>query len=810
MTRHALILAALLALALPGAAHSTDLTGRVVDVGGAPVARATVSASFGGSTLRTATTDDGTFVLALPDGAVAGLVVTIAAAGFEPMSIELEEPVEELSVTLQPKLVFSGVVEVTGTRATVGETPVTITNIGREEIERGSWGQDVPMFLSQVPGFYAYNDNGHGIGYSYFTLRGFDMRRTSVTLNGVPLNDAHSHSVFFIDLADFLATTGDIQVQRGVGTSLYGGSAIGGSLDIRTRHPLTEPRLRLSAMGGSWGTRRFSLEYDSGLVEDEWAFTFRYSKIDTDGYRDQSWVKMWNYFATLEHYGERSTTRIMLFGGPEETHLAYEGVTRAYLDGEITGDRRRDRRHNPLTFPGEIDSFFQPHYQLLHSWDIDDRLALHNTVYFFEGDGYFSQYKESRWFPEYDLEPFEGPDGEVVDTTDLVRRRNVTEWDAGWIPRLEWSHGSGRGRLQAGAAIRLHDGRHYGQVRWAEHWPPDLPPDHRYYDYRLGKRTLQPFVQEEWRLDESWMLLGGLTWTHHRYDMDEDQRNGVELTQSYSFLLPRMGVMWQPAPDWSIFANVSRGAREPAFRDIYDPQDYWAQVTALEEEEVVDYELGGEHRWRTGYARLNLYWLDFTNEIVWAGGLDDNGVPINANAAASTHRGVELEVGLNPRPRWGAHLSVAYSRRIFDEFLEYDWDGNAIDYSGNRIGGHPDLLATLQLQGGVGPVDALLTIRRVGRFYLDNTEDMRKDPEARQEPGYVHRVNDAFTTLDLSLQVDLGRPIADLARARMVRLDLRLNNLMDALYTTYGYVWPEPVWIPAATRSAYVGLTMDW
>jgi iron complex outermembrane receptor protein len=812
MARHHPVIITTVILVAAGLSHAAELAGRVVSASGQPLAGAQVTVSAAGYPLSAVTDATGRFDLGTLDDVPLPLELVITAPGHLEGRVTIKDPGRFMLVQLEPSTMFSGEVEVTGTRATVGETPVTVTNVTGEEIERGYWGQDAPMFLTQVPGFYAYNDNGHGIGYSYFFLRGFDMRRIAVSLNGVPLNDAHSHSVFFVDLADFLSTTGDIQVQRGVGTNLYGGSAIGGSVDLRVRSPLPERRLRVSAMGGSWGTSRFSLEYDTGLWNDEWAATFRWSKIVSDGYRDQSWTEMWNYHLAIERLGERSLLRLLLFGGPEDTHLAYLGVPRAYLDGEITGDRRRDRRHNPLTYPNEVDHFFQPHYQLIHSVDLSDAVTLQNTVYYFSGDGYFRQFKEDRWMPEYNLPPFEGPDGEIVDTTDLVRKRSVSEWDAGWIPFLEWRHGGGRGTAQAGVALRYHDGRHFGETVWAESYPPGLAPDQRYYDYRLAKTTIQPFVQETWRFSERWSLLAGLTWTSHRYEMDEDQRKGREVSASFDYLLPRLGVTFSPDRHWSLYGNVSRGGREPAFRDIYDAQDYFfGEPLDLEPEELTDYELGGRYSFEQGYAQLNLFFMDFDNAIVFAGSIDSDGVPVTANGARTENRGAELELAWTPRPRWGARFSLAYSDHTFTEFVEYDWDGNPVDQSGNRVAVSPDWLGSLELTGGVGPVDARLALRHVGQFFLDNTENQRKHPEEREQPGYVDRVNDAFTVADLALRVDLGRRVAELVAARSLMLDVRVNNLFDELYTTFGYTdWPEPVWIPAATRSTYVGIVADW
>lgn len=815
MNRLGLTVVAVVTFLATGIAGAFELPGRLVDKTTAqPIAGATLTVTADGVSASTTSDRDGSFVLVLPDPQPAAARLRVSAPGYQTLDLNLTDLDHVTALSLQAdSVVFGGEISVTGLRATVGETPVTVSNVDREEIDRRYWAQDVPVFLEQTPGFYAYNDSGNGIGYSYFFLRGFDMRRTAISLNGVPLNDAHSHGVFFIDLADFLSTAENVQVQRGVGSNLYGGSAIGGSVDLRTRLPADERRLRLAMLGGSFGTSRLTLEYDSGLFADGWAATARYSRVESDGYRDLSWTEMWNYYLSIVRYGARTSLRINLFGGPEETHLAYEGIPKAFLDGEITGNRRRDRRFNPLGYPNEIDSFFQPHYQLIHSWQVDPDLVWQNTFYLFEGDGYFQQFKSDRWMPEYGLDPIQRPDGSVIDTTDLVRRREVDEWDAGWIPNIEWRHAGGRGSLQAGVAVRLHSGRHWGAVQWAQFYPPNLPPDHRYYDYRLDKQTMQPFIQESWRFDDRWQLMAGVTWTSHRYDMSDDRVAGAQVDESFSYLLPRLGVTFRPSERLSLFANVSRGGREPAFRDIFDPQDYWspAEPLDLEPEELTDYELGATYAWTTGRASVNFYFLDFDNAIVWAGGLDNNGNPVTANGAVTEHKGVEVDLEWRPRSAFGGRLNLAWADHRIVEFVEHDYSGNETDHSGNALPVSPEWTASLEVFATIGPVTGVLTLRFVDDFFLDNTEDMRKYPEIRDDPDYVHRVNSAFTVADLAFDIDLGRRAAEAIRAHRLRAQLRINNVADSLYTTFGYFdGDEPVWIPAATRSAYAGLVFDW
>ena len=226
-----------------------------------------------------------------------------------------------------------------------------------------------------------------------------------VMLNGAPLNDAESGELFFIDLADFMSTAGDVQVQRGVS----GLSGLGGTVDFTTASPSLRPSFQVQFGGGSYNTKRLSVMWDSGLVDGAWAFSARYSKVSTDGYRDQSWVDMWNYFSAA-HYGARSRVRLVLFGGPEQTHLAYNGIDAATLNGGLTGNADRDRRYNTLTYPGEIDNFFQPHYQVVHDIAFSEQTRFSQTLYAFQGDGYYDQFRSGRSLFEYNLPNAQGPE----------------------------------------------------------------------------------------------------------------------------------------------------------------------------------------------------------------------------------------------------------------------------------------------------------------------------------------------------------------------------------------------------------------
>ncbi|MEW5984388.1 MAG: TonB-dependent receptor [Acidobacteriota bacterium] len=775
----------LLSLAAPAAAQT--LSGRVTDANTDAPLPARVEVVDTGVAVTAGS--DGRFVVAVPSAERTTIVCAYPGYYVHRQGIDTRNTTT-LEVRLVPIVTLEDRIEVTATRAREGADPATFTNVPREAVADAHWGQDPAILLAQlVPGVYATNDNGNGIGYSYFSIRGFGQSRTRVMLNGAPLNDAESGELFFIDLADFMATAGDVQVQRGV----LGLSGLGGAIDLTTASPAVVPSFSVHAGAGSFETRRLMVQAESGLVKGAWAFSGRYSKITTDGYRDQSWVDMWNYYFALARYGERSRVRAVLFGGPERTHLAYVGVPEQVLAGGLTGDADRDRRYNPLTYPGEIDNFLQPHYQIVHDASLSERTRFSQTIYTFQGKGYYDQFRANRRLYEYALPNVRLPDGTLITRSDLVRRRNVDEWDAGWVPSL--AHEFGRVSLDVKAEVRIHRARHIGEVTWAQFYPTLIAPNHRYYDYRVGKTTATTAAAARVPVGQRVALTAGLQVSSHRYELSDDRLKGMAFTRDFRFVLPRAGAVVTLGSSGHVYVHVARGMREPFFRNLYDPQDYYATPAALDPEDVWNVEAGVSLRQSSWRLRANTFWMNFLNEIVYAGALDDNGVPIYGNGARSRRQGVEIDGSLTLAPRVGIDATLAVSRNRFTRYREFDFEGGAAVYDGNRVAGFPDVMASIVAHATIGRSRVSLAARRIGRFYLDNTQDDA-------------RVNRAYTSVDAVAKVALPERLARGTGCSRIDLDVRVNNLFDRRYATFGYVDDGlPVFIPAARRAVYVGLT---
>jgi len=718
-------------------------------------------------------------------------------------------------------------IEVSTTRF-VATSPVARTTLARDEVRARNWGQDTPMALATLPGAYAYSDAGNGVGYSYLSIRGFPQRRISVLVNGVPLNDPESHEVYWIDHPDLLASTAEVTVQRGVGAALYGAAAVGGSVNLVTSPFTREPEQRVTVGYGSFDTKRLSVETNSGDLAGGWNVYGRYSRVESFGYREQSWSKLWSYTIAARRMIGRHSLQANLYGGPEETHLAYYGLAPEAV--------AQNRRFNPLTYPNERDHFFEPHYELIHHWAPADRLTLSQTLFWFDGKGYYDERRFGESLAGYRLSPWltsdstladrtyyaQNPDGSLAEdgggrfallASDLVRRRTVVNRHYGWVPRASWEHA--HGTLIVGGELRGHDGRHFGEVKFGSTLPPGTEPDHAYYDYHPRTLSAGLFAREEWTPAPAWTITADAAWRHQSYSMRDDRFDGLSFEQAYDFLNPRLGVAWRPGGAITAFASWAQARREPSFRNLYDAEGvgnlprfgYLNPGTGRYEnplirpERVQDWEAG--LAWSRGAHSLavNAFRMDFRDELVDAGQFDtDLGVPQVANAARSLHQGVELsgriERSVAMRAKLTLEANATFSDNHFVDYVEFDDLGGASRFDGNTLALFPATMANLSLRFETGPAWLGASTHHVGRIQLDNSESEERSLAPR-------------TVLDLATGTRFRAGGSD------VGLTLRVLNAGNHLYSAggYGYTWGGVRYaevIPAATRAVLGEVTVGF
>ena len=780
--------------------YAVDITGYVYDATShEPLANVNITLPPQGG--GTSTGPDGSFSIANLTPGKYVLVTSHIGYKIDKQTLDLSNARVKLEITLEPAILKGQKITVSATRAVDRKTPVAYTDISGEEIDRKYWAQEVPLLLNDVPGVYSYSYTGGGLGYSEVKMRGFDATRVGVTINDVPLNDPLDHITYFYDLPDISANVQDIQVQRGVANSLYGTGALAGSVNIRTESAGSERYIRYTAGTGSYNTSKHTVAFGSGLVNNTYSFYGRFSKVETDGYRDNSGVHSWSYFFSASRYDPHLTTTINLFGGPMRAHFAWEGITREELQS--------NRKLNYDTYPNAVDDFNQPHYQLINEWTPRKDLKFISTLFHVKGDGYYEQYKDGEDLPDYNMPVIIG-NTDTLFSTDLVRQKWVDKSQYGWIPRLQYKWGAND--LSLGGEFSFLKSRHRGLVKWAANLPDGIQPDHVYYQHHIDKNSAAVYINDLFQLRPDLFLKLDLQYQHITFKFDQDKIGvfpGYQFDLNYNFLTPRLGLNYNVTPELNVFGNFSMARREPKDGDIYDADspgalplfktlDMANGIYAdpyIDAETLYDYEAGLGYVTDVLRFKLNAFWMDFRNEIVPTGGLTDDGYPIYGNAEASVHRG--LEADLSGKLPWNTHFNVngTLSDNYFDKYIEYLWNtdytGNVQkDRSGNTIGNFPKWMFNAGLSHTCYGVLLSAQYRYVGRMYLDNsqTRALSIDP---------------WSVVNLMAQAKLPNWFGPLQLMAI----LHVNNVLNEKYELSGYTWDGiGYYIPAAERNFFFTL----
>jgi iron complex outermembrane receptor protein len=709
---------------------------------------------------------------------------------------------------LTPMLLPGDAVTVTATRARQRQTPATFSNITKKELADRYTVQDIPRLLSELPAINTYDETGNGIGYSYLTMRGFDQRRIAVMINGIPQNDPEDHNVYWVNFPDLASSLEDIQVQRGAGSAFYGPAAIGGSINLITDRFAPEPKLTLSSGYGSYDTRKLGVTLNSGLLDNRMALNAHFGKTQTDGYRNQAWVDFLSYFFGGAYYTERTTTRFHIYGSKNRDHLNFYGISPVTTVGGQTVstlDDRTLRKENPITGNEEIEDFHQPHYELLHEWIVNPRLAINNAFFYVQGGGYFDfdgSWADDFYFrltPQFGIASAGSPGQSLI-------RAYVNNRQGGWLPRVTYQ--LERSTTEVGLELRYHQSLHYGQIRWAENLPAQISPDYRYYEYKGSKWISSAYINHNHKLSERLNFMGTLQLAHKRYRLFDEKYVGTEFTVPNTFINPKLGLNFNFTPRVNVYASVARTRREPRLVNYYDAAESTWSVPQFEQstngifdfdnplarpENLNNIELGLAYSTPRFRAHLNTFWMDFRDEIVKSGQLDLFGQPVTGNADKTLHSGLEISAAVRPVPTVTLQGNATLSRNTFKRHTDFS-NGQAVTLDGNRIAGFPDLLANIRGTYEYNAWRASIYLRHVGKQYTDNSQDNRQSPGLRNDPGYTPRVVDPKTIADLSISYDIGRLLG--RKGFEIRLDV--NNAFDTLYETHG---EGLSFFPAATRN---------
>lgn len=658
---------------------------------------------------------------------------------------------------------------VSATRATEN-TPTTYTEIEREEIEKQNFGQDIPYLLNFTPSIVTTSDAGAGVGYTGMRIRGSDATRINVTVNGIPLNDAESHGVFWVNMPDFASSVENMQVQRGVGTSTNGAAAFGATVNIQTTTLNQEPYAEIDNSYGSFNTWKHTVRAGTGLINDHLAFDARLSKISSDGYIDRAFSDLRSFYLSGGYYDENTLIKANVFSGNEQTYQSWYGTPEELL--------ATNRTYNYYTYENETDNYQQDHYQLIVAQDLNPELTLNAALHYTRGRGYYEQFREQDDFADYP--PF-GIDSLLVNndtiyTTDLIRRRWLDNhfygatWSADYQP-------NGRLQFVLGGGWNRYIGDHYGEIIWAQ-FPGNSQIRDRYYDNTAEKEDLNMYLKTFYQLTESLNLFADLQGRFIDYTywgVDNDLRN-IEGAFNYNFFNPKAGATYVFNPQNKLYASFARSSREPVRNDFIDaPQDRLPEAEILR-----NLEIGYEQTNRIFSTTINYYLMDYKNQLVLTGELNDVGAPIRTNVDRSYRSGLELQAAYHPVPWVNLSANATFSRNKISSFTEvlYDYqesgDVETIynEYPETDISYSPSIIA-----GGVFSLrplpwmEASILSKYVGKQYLDNTQSESR----RIDPYFTNdfRLNTSF------------RP----SFLKELNVGLLVNNLFNVAYESNGYTF---------------------
>ena len=787
--------------------------GRVVDAEtNKPLSAANVSVI--GSSLGTHTREDGTFELqGVPIGPG---TIRVSFIGYTQATVHyslIDRGPVSVAVLLEQTVLPGQTIVVSATRAVERVNPVTFATLTARDLTERYSTQDIPQLLSELPSTTFYSESGNGIGYNYLSIRGFDQRRISVLVNGIPQNDPEDHDVYWLDFPDLAANLEDIQVQLGAGIAFYGPPAVGGSVNLITSNFSRTPGIDFTSGYGSFNTRKYSVAINSGMVGGQYQIYGRLSRILSDGYRENSWSDFSSYFIGAVRYDATMTTQFNFYGGPIADHLAYYGVSKE----DATSHDSDRRRRNPIQRPEEIENFSQPHYELLHEWQLTDDLVLNNALFLVTGDGFFDY--DGSWAPysyfritrENGFDVSGDPENQYI--TNALIRAWVSNVQIGWLPRARIGHAGGT--LTIGAELRNHRSHHWGAIRWGEQLPTGVTPDYRYYEYRGAKNIFSFYAHELASLRPDLTLQLDLQYVYNRYRLYDEKFVGTDFSVPYHFLNPRVGLNYNVTDKINVYAQISRTSREPRLKNLYDAAEAstpesWGAVTPqfrtlgsgrydfsdplVKPEALVDLELGGGYISERFRAGMNFFSMSFTNEIIKKGQLDRFGIPVTGNAERTLHEGIEFTTSAKWNDVLEFHANATVSRNRLVRYTVFE--GSApVSLNWNTIAGFPDMLANVRATYRQHGFTLSVLLQHVGEFYTDNFQN----PRARTpDPA---RTVDAATVMHawVSFRPALGSLL------RNLEIQVQVNNVFNKIYASHG---EGDEFFPAAERNIFASLRL--
>jgi len=766
------------------------IQGQINDSNGSPVSGAIVSVS--GTFIATSTDAKGNYKLKI--SSQAEILVEASMLGFISSSKRITPAKEtKLDFILLPKVFIADEVVISATRAG-DKSAMAFSTLSKKEIADQNFGQDMPMLLNNQPSVVVNSEAGTGIGYTGIRVRGSDPSRTNVTVNGIPMNDAESHGLFWVNMPDFASSVSSIQLQRGVGTSTNGAGAFGATLNMQTNEFKGTPYANYTAGGGSFNTFRNTLEVGTGLING-FTFDLRLSKLNSDGFIDRSTSDLKSFFLTAAWYKGKSTFRANVLSGKEKTGQAWYGVPQDSLETNPTYNPAGIYYNNEgkeVFYDNQTDNYQQDHYQFFFNHQAGKNLLLNAALHYTKGSGYYEEYMQDQSIGLYGMgDLYFGEKPLVIDSdtvlvptdtisnTSLVRRRWLDNQFYGTVFSATFSP-SNRVNLVFGGGWNQYKGQHFGEVTWAE-YAAAFPINYRYYQDTASKTDLNVYTKANIEIISGLDLFADFQYRTIRYSFlgyNEFFKN-VQQEVALNFINPKLGLTWDLNSKNRLFSSYSIGNREPV-RDDYTNSSALSRPLP---ENLQDFELGYRFKGKSFLFGLTGYYMNYKNQLVLTGALNDVGAATRINTPESYRAGIELEASwtLTKKISWQGNIALSRNKiKNFTEYINIDQTTSpqeelvqVFNYSNTDISFSPNAIGSSTIT--FEPFQKLrfsLISKYVGKQFLDNTQsDLRK--------------LDAFTTQAIRINWN-----PEFSKAPGIEFALSVNNILDVKYNPNGATYP--------------------
>jgi len=679
-----------------------------------------------------------------------------------------------LDISLEPAMILGDEVIISATRVS-DKVPVAFTNMDKDVVNERNVGQDIPYLLSLTPSFVVSSDAGAGVGYTSFRIRGTDVNRINVTVNGIPLNDSESHGVWWVDLPDFASSVENIQIQRGVGTSTNGAGAFGATVNFQTFTLQKEPYAEINSSAGSFNTFKNTISMGSGIIGGKFTFDGRLSKISSDGFIDRAFSDLKSFAVSGAYYQENTILKVIVFSGKEITYQAWDGVPGNLLStnrkfngiGEYTDPEGKIRYYD-----NETDNYQQDHFQVFYSTVLNQHLHLNAAIHYTRGEGFYEQYKENQEFSKYGLDNLiVGSD--ILTDTDLIRQKWLDNDFYGVTYSLKYQGKKWDAVL--GGAWNNYLGDHFGKVIWAR-FASNSDMDHEWYNNNGAKKDFNVFGKTNYQINSKLNLYGDLQYRRIHYEIkgiDDDFRD-ITQRHEFNFFNPKIGFSYIINDRQSLYYSFGIAHREP---NRYNFIDADPNGPIPSPETLRDYEFGYSFKSAHYLLVANVYYMNYKKQLVLTGEINNVGSPIMTNVDKSYRAGLEITTGINILPKLNWEANVSFSRNRIIGFTEYidDWDtwSQVSNYLGETdLSFSPNIIAGSKINYEmIKKVNVALISKYVGDQYIDNTSS-----ENRKLDRYF--INNLY--INYRHKSSLFKEI---------NLTLLVNNLFNVEYETNAWVY---------------------